>query len=238
MERIVIAPLTTPMTGPLTVQQMSSVLQNMQMQYDNDMQWATNIATAVEDHAGRLDTIREAVKETRTHLVSVRQNVIENDAEAKLDKQAQEASIKNMKDILDNNDADTKNIVEENDIETKRVLRDNDNSTKKELGLNDANLRANLALSEGKIEVLMQEAKRLQGLMDETVNNVEERTSGVEQQMGMLSQAAGNPEAIAAAVAQAQMITKQMQDQYTSIEQIRHAMNILEAKLNSTTTTT
>ena len=57
----------------MSIEQMSQILQNVREQYDLDMQWVTELAEIVEDHAARLDQHWDIIKHGATDLLATQQ---------------------------------------------------------------------------------------------------------------------------------------------------------------------
>ena len=157
-------------------QEMSDVVQRMHLQYTSDMEWIVNAVEGIRDHADRIDIIQQTCSNTASQLVGTRGVVVG------LEKEAKDYKIR-----LD---------------ATQDDLNKNDLATKKTLGENDANLRANLALESQKIELLMEEARRLQGIIDEQHASFEERMLPFDQGMQVVQQVTGDPNALRATAMQ------------------------------------
>ena len=94
--------------GMLSMEQMSNTLQRVNAQYERDMAWMTEMASALTDHAARIDNHAGIVRDTANQLVGTRKVVSDND--------------KNMKEILEENDRNAKAIIDDNDLTTKNII--------------------------------------------------------------------------------------------------------------------
>ena len=88
-----------------------------------------------------------------------------------------------------------KEELKQNDAQLKICVLENDDALKKILNDKDTIMTANLKMSEDKIEVLMQEAMRLQGLIDESHISVTQQHDKFDEKINVLGQAAGNVQA-------------------------------------------